>query len=400
MTTENDTLPIERLSASIQLFMQFLETSPYYNHRRGDPSIADFVFGNPHEMPLAGFVEAIGKRVAPQSKDWFAYKMSEPGSREVVAASLRRRTGLPYGPEHVFMTNGAFAALAVTLRAILAPGDEVIYLSPPWFYYEFLVEAGFGKAVRVDLPEPSFDLPVEAIAAQITPRTRAVIVNSPHNPTGRVYPRASLEALAEVLRAASLKHGQPIFIVSDEAYNRIVYSGVTFTSPAEAYDETIVCYTYGKTLLTPGERVGYIAATPASSRVAALRRAIPLAQFANGWSFPNAILQHSLAELEGLCIDIGALERRRDRLAAALSEMGYELCVPEGTFYMTVRSPMPDDMAFSDLLGKLDTFVLPGCLMERPGWFRISFTANDEMVEKGIGAFREAIEMVRERRGT
>ena len=164
------------------------------------PGIADFTFGNPQELPLPGLVDALQRHAVPQDKDWFAYKMSEEEPRTVVAESLRRRTGIAYRAEDVAMTAGAFGALGVTIRAVCDVGDEVIYLSPPWFFYELMIASAGATAVRVDLAEPSFDLDIDAIAEAITPRTRAIIVNTPHNPTGRIYREPELHALGEVLR--------------------------------------------------------------------------------------------------------------------------------------------------------------------------------------------------------
>jgi aspartate aminotransferase len=390
MANEHAPFPIERLAPSIQQFMTFMKTSTYFR-RRGESGIADFVFGNPHEMPLPGFVQALERHVQPHDKDWFAYKMSEPEATTAAAAALRQSTGIAFEPADIFMTNGAFAAIAVTLRALVAPGDEVLFLSPPWFFYELLIEAAFATPVRVKIEPPAFDLPVDAIAAALTPRTRAILINSPHNPTGRIYPREDLERLAAVLREASAKNGRPVYLLSDEAYRHIVYDNRTVTSPVEVYADTLVLYTYAKTLLTPGERIGYIAAPPTVHDRERLGAAILLAQFASGWAFPNATLQRALGDLEGLSIDIAALTRRRDRMAAALSAMGYEICVPEGTFYMMVRSPIADDLAFTEQLAAHDTFVLPGTAVERPGWFRLSLTASDAMVERGLPGFEAAL---------
>src|SRR3954466_14541394 len=168
--------------------------------RNAKPGVANFAVGNPQEMPLSGYVEALRKQLQPQATDWFAYKLSEPRSQAVVAESLAARTGLDWDPADVAMTNGGFAALAVAFRAVLEPGDEVVFLSPPWFFYELLILAAGGEPVRVRLAPPSFELDVEAIAGAITPRTRAVLVNSPHNPSGKVYSEASLQSLGDALR--------------------------------------------------------------------------------------------------------------------------------------------------------------------------------------------------------
>jgi aspartate aminotransferase len=355
-----------------------------------DPGVADFTFGNPQEMPLPGLVDALQRNALPKDKDWFAYKQNEAEPRDVVAASLRQRTGIAFRPEDINLTAGAFGALGVTIRALADEDDEVIFLSPPWFFYELMIASSGAKAVRVRLQPPDFDLDTEAVAAAITPRTRAIIVNSPHNPTGRIYRGPELAALADVLREASQRHGRPIVLLSDESYNRIVFDGIDFHTPALEYDATITIYTYGKTTLAPGQRIGWAAMTPTFPDREATGYRIFVQQLAAGWGFPNALLQHAIGDLEDLSIDIAALQARRDRTVPALREMGYEVTNPEGTFYVMVRSPDPDDLAFSSRLAELGALVLPGTIVESPGWFRISLTASDAMVERGLEVFRVA----------
>jgi aspartate aminotransferase len=308
-----------------------------------------------------------------------------------VATSLRERFGIPFEPRDVFMTNGNFAGIAVALRTVVDPGDEVVFVSPPWFFYEVLIQAAGATPVRVRADRRTFDLDIEAIERAITTRTRAIIVNSPHNPSGRIYPTAQLDALAEVLTAAGARTGGPIYLLSDEAYNRIVYDDAVFPTPVAHYDRSFLLYTYAKTLLTPGSRLGYIALPPGMPDRHQLREAIGTMQMLTGWAYPVAVLQHALPQLEPLSIDVKQLQRRRDRLCAALAEQGYDLIVPEGTFYITVRSPLRDDLAFVDLLNAHDVFVLPGSVFEMPGSFRISLTATDEMVERGIPGFEAAL---------
>jgi aspartate aminotransferase len=278
----------------------------------------------------------------------------------------------------------------VSLRAIVQPGDEVLFISPPWFFYEILILVAGGEPVRVKLEPPAFDIDVDGIAAGITPRTRVVLLNSPHNPTGRVFSRESLADLASALTDASERIGHPVWLLSDEPYNRIVFDGRTAPSPAEVYPYTVITYSYGKQLLAPGMRIGYIAVPPTCPERVELRDEFFTQQIATGYSWPNALLQHALADLEPMTVDIGALQRRRDRLVPALREMGYEASMPEGTFYTMARSPIDDDVAFSDLLARHRVLVLPGTIVEVPGWFRISLTASDEMVESGIPRFAAA----------
>jgi aspartate aminotransferase len=304
------------------------------------------------------------------------------------------RLGIRFSPQDIFVTNGGFAAIASSLRAVAGPGDEVIFISPPWFFYEALVLAAGATPVRVTARPPDFDLDADAIAAAITPRTAAVLVNTPQNPTGRVYPPEQLRRLADVLSAASRRHGTTIYLLSDEAYYRIVFEGRRFVSPASFYPATLVLYSYAKTLLAPGMRIGYVAMSPEMPDAARLRQTLMLSQVITGFAFANADLQYALPRLEQLSIDLGQVERRRARLIPALREMGYQTSLPEGTFYTMVRSPIPDDLEFTSRLRRHRVLVLPGTVVEVPGWFRISLTANDEMVERGLDGFRRALDEV------
>ena len=372
----------ERIRASVAPFLSFFG-GPFDRLNR-EADVANFAVGNPQEMPLAGYVEALQRHVEPQDKDWFAYKLSEPASQRTVAATLSARTGLDWDPDDVAMTNGGFAALAVALRTLVQPGDEVVFVSPPWFFYEILVLMAGGEPVRVKLDPPAFDLDIDRIAAAITPRTRVVLINSPHNPTGRIFSESSLASLTEAMTDASERIGHPVWIVSDEPYNRIVFDGSTAPSPAAVYPHTVVTYSYGKQLLAPGMRIGFLSVPPTCPEREELREAIFVQQIGGGYQWPNALLQHALADIEHLTIDLGALQRRRDRLVPALREMGYEASMPEGTFYTMARSPIEDDVAFGDILARHRVLVLPGTIVEVPGWFRVSLTASDDMVEAGI----------------
>ena len=393
MTTATPRLR-DRMRESIVPFLSFF--SGPFSQLNLEPDVANFAVGNPQEMPLADYVSALQRHAEPRNKDWFAYKLSEPESQRTVAATLSARTGMEWDPADVAMTNGGFGALAVAMRTLVEPGDEVVFLSPPWFFYEMLILAAGGEPVRVRLTPPDFELDLDRIREAIGPRTRAVLVNSPHNPSGRVYPAKDLQALAAMLTAASERMGHPVWIVSDEPYNRIVFDGRACHSPAEFYPHTVITYSYGKTLLTPGQRIGFLTVPPTLPERAQLREEVFLQQMVTGYAFPNALLQHALADLERLSIDIGALERRRDRLVPALRELGYDASMPEGTFYTMARSPIPDDVAFTDVLARHRVLVLPGTVVEVPGWFRISLTASDRMVEDGIPRFAAAMEEMRD----
>jgi len=387
---------LQDLTAPVVSFL----TGSTWARRRGEPGLADFVVGNPQEMPLPGFVDALRQQIEPRANDWFAYQMNDPRACSVVASSLSERlSGAPFDPDDILMTTGAFAGLSVALKTLIDPGDDVIFVSPPWFFYETLIAAEGGVPVRVRVRPPRFDLDVTDIAAAITERTRAVVINSPNNPTGRIYSAGTLRALAAVLERASAEHGRRIYLLSDEAYSRIVFDGRQFVSPTRYYPWSVLIYTYGKTLLTPGQRLGYIALPPEmpSGDRELLRGALTLSQIVTGYAFPNALLQHALPDLEPLSIDIAALQRKRDRLVGALREMGYEVGVPEGTFYLLPKAPVADDLAFVEELAARDVFVLPGAAVELPGYFRVSLTATDEMIEQALPVFAAASRRPRSR---
>lgn len=378
---------LERLNANV---FHFAVESDWARHKN-DPGACDFAVGNPHEMPLAGFVAALQKAVVPQSQEWFAYKDNEIESRKTVAAGLLQWRGVRYDPNDIFMTNGAFGAIVVALDTLVDPGDEVIFISPPWFFYETMITAAGGTPVRVKCNSETFDLDLAAIQRALNVKTRAIIINSPNNPTGKIYPAETLQALGKILTEASAQFGRAIYLLSDEAYSRIIYDGKRFVSPTEFYPNSLLLYTYGKTLLSPGQRIGYIALPPTMPDREELREGIFTSQLLNAWGFPNALLQHALPDLEKLSIDIPHLQAKRDHMVGALREIGYEVHSPEGTFYLLPRAPIADDLAFTKILADEKIFVLPGTVVEFPGHFRISLTANDEMIERSLPGFQAAL---------
>lgn len=381
----NRALAVGAVMAPTMRFLNFM-----FEHE-SRPGLANFAVGNPQEMPLADYVSALERAVPPRNKEWYAYKVSEAQSQETVSASLRAWRGVDFAPEDILMTNGAVSALYVALWTLSEPGDEVIFNLPPWFFYEAQITASGAQPVKVRVNPETFDLDLNAIKAALTPRTRAIIINSPNNPTGRIYPPETLRALGDLLSDASARHGQPIYLISDEAYSRIVFDGREYPSPTSYYPYSLLVYTYGKTLLTPGQRLGFIALPPTMPERETLRQTLMTAQVVTGFSFPNALLQHALRELDSLSIDIGKLQARRDRMVSALREMGYEVHSPEGTFYLFPRAPIEDDWAFADVLLRHNILCLPGTVTEMPGYFRLSITANDEMVEQALPGFERAM---------
>jgi aspartate aminotransferase len=372
-----------------QLLYEFYRRSGY-QERRHQPGVLDFTFGDPHDPPNPAYVEILREALVPEHELWFAYRIGDPKAVEAATESLRRHTGLPFEPDDVHLTTGGFTAISVALKLVGDPGDEVVYSLPPWFLYEPIVlEAGLVP-VKVSIDRTTFDLDLDAIAAAITPRTRIVIVNSPNNPTGRIYPVETLQRLAALLEDASERNGRRIYLISDEAYNRIVFDGARFHTPVEFYPWSFLAYSYGKTLLSPGERIGYLAVPPAMPGREALRDAIEALQISGGWLFPNVSMQYALPKLETLAFDIPLFQQKRDVMVQALRGMGYNVTIPEGTFYLFPESPLPDDAEFVELLAREDVLTLPGRMFETPGFFRISLTATMDTIEASLPRFQAA----------
>lgn len=351
-----------------------------------DPDALDFTFGNPHEFALAGLTEAMRAQLEPRSVDWYAYKSNERPAQEAVAAGLRHELALDFEPDDIAMTQGAFGAIALALALIADAGDEIVIPVPGWFCYEPMLLAANLVPVTAALDPSDFSLDIEAIARVITARTRIVIVNSPSNPTGRVFPKETWDQLAELLEGASRTHGHRIWLLSDEPYRRIRFDGIGFASPVGSYPWTMIDYSYGKVLLAPGQRLGYLALSPllpASDR-AELRSAFMPIQLAIGWGFPNALMQHSVPALESVSIDIVELTRKRDRLYGALDEAGYTLTRPEGTFYLWGEAPGGDAQAYCDALAAQGIHLMPGTIFDRPAHFRVSLTATMDMIERAL----------------
>ncbi len=379
---------IQAANAAFAPIRDFYQTSRYAD-ARFDADVCDFTFGNPHEMPLDGLVSAIRARAIPEDKNWFAYKSSEEEPQEFLAQRVGAELGLPFEPADIALTAGAFAAILVTFRLVLDAGDEAVFSEPAWFCYEPMLLAADAVPRKVRLAGPRFDLDLAAIDAAIGPKTRLVIVNTPHNPTGRIYGTEALRELADLLERASQRIGHRVYLLSDEPYRRLRFDDRAFQSPAAIYPWTFISYSYGKVLLAPGQRLGYLAISPLMPQPErrAHQDALFSAQMAMGWCFPNAVMQYSIPDLENVTIDRVALARRRDQLMRTLGAAGYPTLEPEGTFYLWSRWPKGDPDRLWNALADRNVFVMPGSVMASPDHFRISLTASDAMVERALPHF-------------
>ncbi len=316
---------------------------------RGEANIFDFTLGNPEVEPPALTLATL-RRVATEGRPHGHGYMPNPGFPEVRAAiadKLRREVGLPFSPEHVCMTSGAAAACNVILKSILDPGDEIILLAPFFAEYPFYVGNHGGRVVVVEtdadcLPE------VERIAAAITPRTRGIILNTPNNPSGRVYPAALLRDLESML--ARLPN--PPLCISDEPYKSLVYDGRKVAEVAALISQTAICFSWSKSQALAGERIGFLALSPRLPDWPQMAAACTFANRTLGFVNAPALWQLVMAEAADACVDVAAYQHKRDVLCAGLSTAGYQVNRPEGGYYVFLKTPIPDDVAFVGLLGQ------------------------------------------------
>ncbi len=354
---------------------------------RGADAICDFSLGNPDVEPPPAVLDALRRVVAGNRPGSHGY-MPNPGYAEVrdaVAGKLRRETGLDFTGEDVFMTVGSAGACNVILKSILDPGDEVIVLMPFFPEYQFYITNHGGRMVPVET-DASFLPDVERIAAAITSRTRAILLNTPNNPTGRVYPASVLRALDEMLKRA----GQPITVISDEPYKSFVYDGQRQPEVASLVANTAICNSWSKSLGLPGERIGYLALSPQLEGAAALRGACAFSNRILGFVNAPAIWQRVMLESLDETIDAAPYEHKRNVLCDALAAIGYEVRRPEGAFYIFLKTPIPDDVAFTRLLADEGVLAVPGAGFGRSGYIRLSLTIPLERIRKSIGGFERA----------
>jgi aspartate aminotransferase len=375
---------IESMSGFLAAIMD-----PEMGRHAADPTASNFIAGNPQELASPQYVRTLQRWAEPKDKDWFGYKMPHRPALAAAAEGLSKELGLSFGIDDIVLTRGAHGGLAAALNVVLDPGDEVIFVSPPWFFYEGLILGARGKPVKVRVKPRDFDLDVDAISAAITPRTRALLINTPHNPTGRIFGEDTLAALALVLEDASARNRRPIYLISDEAYSRILFDGNRMITPGAFYPRSLLIHTYSKSALAPGQRLGYIALPPGMPGRDQVRQAFMVAGFSTSNMLPDAIMQYALPEIDAMSIDLDHLQRKRDRVVDALSEMGYEVHSPQATFYLLPKAPIEDDMLFARTLAAQKVLVLPGTAVDMPGYFRISLTATDVMIDRALPVFAE-----------
>jgi aspartate aminotransferase len=362
----------------------------------GAENVFDFSLGNPNVEPVEELKQAMIHAASDRTPGVHGYMPNAgyPDVRAAVAAKISEDEGIALTERMIVMTCGAGGALNVVLKTILNYGDEVVIPKPYFVEYGFYVDNHGGKAVTVDSSK-DFSLDLGAIEAAISAKTAAVLINSPNNPTGRVYPERQISDLGQLLERKSREHGRPIVLISDEPYRAIAYDNVTVPSILKSYRNSITVTSFSKDLSIPGERLGYIAVSPAMDDLDATIEGLVLSNRILGYVNAPALMQRAVKNCLRSVVDVSIYKRRRDRLYAALTDFGYECEKPEGAFYLFPKSPLPNDVDFVSILQKKLILTVPGTGFGGPGYFRIAYCVSDSTIEGSLSGFKEAIDEVK-----
>ena len=358
----------------------------------GADNVFDLSLGNPVIEPPEEVLKAI-KSAANDSIPGLHRYMPNAGLhdvREEVARSLAIESNCTeLSAEHIVMVCGAAGGLNITLKTLLDPGEEVIVFSPFFVEYLFYSENHGGKTVTVPTND-DFSLNFNALRDALSPKTKAVIINSPNNPTGVVYSRKVLEELASVLKKYSTEKNNPIYLISDDPYKKIVFDGVETPNILELYDHSIYVTSHSKDLAIPGERIGYVAVHPKCADVENLMSGLIFCNRVLGFVNAPALIQRAIKNVQNISVDAEFYRKKRDFLYAELTRIGYSVVKPQGAFYFFPKSPIEDEVIFTQKLAEKRVLVVPGRGFGSPGYFRISYCVPDKVLEGSILGFEEA----------
>ena len=358
----------------------------------GADNVFDFSLGNPNVDPPPAFRKRLRELASAEIPGMHMYMPNAgyPATRTAVAAELTESGGVPLSADQIVMTCGAGGALNVILKTILDPGDEVIIPAPFFVEYRFYVDNAGGVA-RIVPTQEDFSLDLEAIRGAITEKTKAVLINSPNNPTGKVYDEPSVRGLAALLAEKEKTLHRQIYLISDEPYREIVYDGVVLPSVLDAYPDSFIASSYSKSLSLPGERIGYIAVNPGIAALDEVMAGLTLCNRILGFVNAPALMQRAIACLGGVRVDVEMYRKKRDILCEGLASVGYPVVKPEGAFYLFLRTPIDDDVRFSSALQEKRILTVPGSGFFGPRHIRIAYCVDDATILGAIDGFGEVL---------
>ncbi|MEE1279250.1 MAG: pyridoxal phosphate-dependent aminotransferase [Oscillospiraceae bacterium] len=361
----------------------------------GDENVFDFSLGNP-SIPAPEIVTKTMKRLMDERDPVSLHGYtSAPGDLEVrktIAANIKKRFGFEAQTNLIYMTCGAAASLTVTLKAIIEEGDEVILLAPFFPEYQVFAANAGAKTRVVKGAGEQFEIDEKALLEAVNKNTRAIIVNSPNNPTGAVLSEESIKILAKILSTKQKEYGTAITIIADEPYRELVYNAVNVPYIPNYYDNTVVCYSYSKSLSLPGERIGYISVSPKMENAGDIFAAVCGAGRSMGYVCAPSLLQYTAAACDGAAPDLWAYDKNRTLLYNSLSEMGYSAVRPDGAFYLFVKSLEPDANAFCERAKKYELLLVPSDDFGVEGYVRIAYCVSYEQIERSLAAFKKLYE--------
>jgi aspartate aminotransferase len=358
----------------------------------GADKVFDFSLGNPNLPPPEKFDEILRDTVDSCGLGGHCY-MPQAGYPQVcasIAEYLAGEQGVAITCDDIIMTCGAAGALNVIFKALLDPGDEVLTPMPCFVEYRFYAD-NHGGVLKMVATQPDFTLDLDAMATAITEKTKIVLINSPNNPTGQIYSEENLDALGALLAQKSSEYGRIIYLVSDEPYRKIVFGDATVPSIFKCYNESIIATSYSKDISIPGERIGFAAVNPAATHRQTLMAGMSLTNRILGFVNAPALMQRVVACMQGMSVDIGEYQRKRDLLCDGLADAGYDFTTPSGAFYLFPRTPTDDDVAFVKALQEELILVVPGSGFAGPGHFRIAFCVDDETIVNAMPGFNRVM---------
>ncbi|MCF8719586.1 pyridoxal phosphate-dependent aminotransferase [Nitrospina gracilis] len=361
----------------------------------GEDNVFDLSLGNPVAEPPPAVKAALIAAAQDPTPGRHRYMPNAgfPDVRAAIAGALSEECKVTLGANDIVMICGAAGGLNIALKTLLDPGDEVIVFAPYFVEYFFYADNHGGQAVAVNTKE-DFSIDFEVLAAAITDRTKAVIINSPNNPTGVVYTRQAMEELAALLKEQSQRRGKPIYLIADDPYKKILFEGKPTPNPIEVYEHSLYITSHSKDLAVPGERIGYVAVHPQCADAANVMAGLIFCNRVLGFVNAPALFQRVVKEVQHVTVDVDAYRRRRDLLYRELTRIGYDVVKPGGAFYFFPKSPLEDEMRFIEILTAKKVLVVPGRGFGAPGYFRLSYCFPDAVIEGALpgleAAFREA----------
>lgn len=387
---------IEAIIGKSSWIRKMFEEGARLKAEHGARNVFDFSLGNPNLPPPEKFSEVLRDTVDSCGLGDHCYMPNTgyPAVCKSVADFITQEQQVAVSEKDVIMTVGASGALNVSLKAILDPGDEVITPAPCFVEYKFYAD-NHGGVLKTVPTNPDFTLNLDAISDAINEKTKAILLNSPNNPTGQIYSEESLKALGSLLAEKGQKFNRTLYLVSDEPYRKIVFDGVKVPSIFASYNESIVGTSYSKDISIPGERIGFVAVNPRATYREALLNGLALTNRILGYVNAPALMQRVVACLQGMSVEISEYKRKRDILCDGLADCGYEFIKPAGTFYLFPRSPIEDDVEFVRALQEELILVVPGSGFNGPGHFRIAFCVDDETIINSLPGFKKVMQKYR-----